>query len=72
MKHYRLTPAAQQDLSSIWDFTHEHWDDNQAEISLSELGVWRDAETSSERSSSKTPFTGWLAIYSWVCLIALP
>ena len=37
MKRYRLTPAAQQDLSSIWDFTRDHWDENQAEISLSEL-----------------------------------
>ena len=39
MKHYRLTPAAQQDLSSIWDFTREHWDENQAEIYVSELRV---------------------------------
>lgn len=27
MKSYRLTPAARGDLSSIWDFTKEHWDE---------------------------------------------
>lgn len=28
MNSIRLTPAAQQDLSSIWDFTQERWDEN--------------------------------------------
>ncbi|MFT3796968.1 MAG: type II toxin-antitoxin system RelE/ParE family toxin [Microbacterium sp.] len=28
---YRLTPAAQRDLSSIWDYTLERWDADQAE-----------------------------------------
>ena len=37
MKSIRLTPAAQKDLSSIWDFTQERWDENQAEIYISEL-----------------------------------
>lgn len=37
MKSYRLTPAAQRDLSSIWDFTQERWDENQAEIYLAEV-----------------------------------
>ena len=37
MKVYRLTPAAQRDLSSIWDFTQERWDENQAEIYVSEI-----------------------------------
>ncbi|MEO7123857.1 MAG: type II toxin-antitoxin system RelE/ParE family toxin [Lacisediminihabitans sp.] len=37
MKRYRLTPAAQRDLSSIWDFTQERWDENQAEIYISEM-----------------------------------
>ncbi len=37
MKSIRLTPAAQQDLSSIWDFTQERWDEKQAEIYISEL-----------------------------------
>lgn len=37
MKSIRLTPAARQDLSSIWDFTQERWDENQAEIYLSEM-----------------------------------
>lgn len=31
MSGYRLTPAAQRDLSSIWDYTLEHWDERQAE-----------------------------------------
>ena len=34
---YRLTPAAQRDLSSIWDYTVEHWDANQAETYLLEI-----------------------------------
>ncbi|WP_028280903.1 type II toxin-antitoxin system RelE/ParE family toxin [Arthrobacter sp. H5] len=37
MKSIRLTPAAQKDLSSIWDFTQERWDENQAEIYISEM-----------------------------------
>jgi toxin ParE1/3/4 len=37
VKRHRLTPAAQQDLSSIWDFTRERWDETQAEIYLTEL-----------------------------------
>jgi toxin ParE1/3/4 len=37
VKVYRLTPAAQRDLSSIWDFTQERWDENQAEIYVSEI-----------------------------------
>ncbi len=31
MKEYRLTPAARHDLSRIWDYTAEHWDQAQAE-----------------------------------------
>jgi len=34
---YRLTPAAQRDLSSIWDFTEERWDAHQAEIYVGEI-----------------------------------
>jgi toxin ParE1/3/4 len=34
---YRLTPAAQRDLSSIWDFTQERWDVSQAETYLAEI-----------------------------------
>lgn len=37
MNVYRLTPAAQQDLSSIWDFTGERWDIRQAETYLREI-----------------------------------
>ena len=37
MTGYRLTPAAQRDLSSIWDFTQERWDAAQAETYLSEI-----------------------------------
>lgn len=37
MNVYRLTPAAQQDLSSIWDFTEERWDTRQAETYLREI-----------------------------------
>jgi toxin ParE1/3/4 len=35
----RLTPAAQADLSSIWDFTQERWDARQAETYVTEIRV---------------------------------
>lgn len=31
MTRYRLTPAAQRDLSSIWDYTEDRWGSQQAE-----------------------------------------
>ncbi len=37
MSHYRLTPAAQRDLSSIWDYTQERWDARQAETYVLEI-----------------------------------
>ncbi|MHA7153769.1 type II toxin-antitoxin system RelE/ParE family toxin [Arthrobacter sp. TMN-50] len=37
MSECRLTPAAQRDLSSIWDFTEERWDTRQAEKYIREL-----------------------------------
>lgn len=37
MSRYRLTPAAQQDLSSIWDFTEKRWDTHQAETYVNEI-----------------------------------
>lgn len=37
MTIYRLTPAAQRDLSSIWDYTEEHWDVLQAETYINEI-----------------------------------
>lgn len=37
MSRYRLTPAAQRDLSSIWDFTQERWDLSQAETYVTEI-----------------------------------
>lgn len=37
MRRYRLTPAATRDLSSIWDYTVEHWDVGQAETYLGEI-----------------------------------
>ncbi|MDF1486922.1 type II toxin-antitoxin system RelE/ParE family toxin [Tessaracoccus caeni] len=37
MRQYRLTPAAQRDLSSIWDFTVERWDVDQAETYVNEI-----------------------------------
>jgi len=37
MTTYRLTPAAQRDLSSIWDFTEERWDVRQAEVYVNEI-----------------------------------
>ncbi len=39
MKTYRLTPAAKRDLSSIWDYTQERWDANQAETYVTEIRV---------------------------------
>lgn len=48
MSRYRLTPAAQRDLSSIWDFTQERWDVCQAETYVSEIraAIERVAEDS--------------------------
>lgn len=37
MSECRLTPAAQRDLSSIWDFTEERWDVRQAERYIREI-----------------------------------
>lgn len=37
MSRYRLTPAAQRDLSSIWNFTEERWDVRQAETYIAEI-----------------------------------
>ncbi len=37
MTGYRLTPAAQGDLSSIWDYTRERWGDDQAETYVLEI-----------------------------------
>lgn len=37
MTNYRLTPAAQRDLSSIWDYTADHWDVLQAETYINEI-----------------------------------
>lgn len=37
MKPYLLTPAAQRDLSEIWDFTEERWDAGQAEKYIAEI-----------------------------------
>lgn len=34
---YRLTPAAQRDLSAIWDYTVERWDADQAETYVLEI-----------------------------------
>jgi toxin ParE1/3/4 len=37
MASYRLTPAAQRDLSSIWDYTEERWPAEQAETYVMEI-----------------------------------
>lgn len=37
MGGFRLTPAAGRDLSSIWDYTVERWDENQAETYVLEI-----------------------------------
>lgn len=37
MSGYRLTPAAQQDLASIWDYTNERWGVGQAEKYIREI-----------------------------------
>lgn len=37
MSHCRLTPAAQRDLSSIWDYTQHRWDALQAETYVLEI-----------------------------------
>ena len=39
MTGYRLTPAAQHDLSLIWDYTQDRWDLAQAEIYVREIGA---------------------------------
>lgn len=40
MSSFRLSPAAQRDLSQIWDLTEERWGIRQAEADLEDL---RDA-----------------------------
>lgn len=37
MTDHRLTPAAQRDLSSTWDYTAERWDVRQAETYVMEI-----------------------------------
>ncbi len=37
MIRYRLTPAAQRDLSSVWDYTQERWSVAQAETYTLEI-----------------------------------
>ncbi|WP_414122692.1 type II toxin-antitoxin system RelE/ParE family toxin [Corynebacterium nuruki] len=37
MTDFRLTPAAQRDLSSIWDYTEDRWDTEQAETYLNDI-----------------------------------
>jgi len=37
VNQYRLTPAAQRDLSSSWDCTEERWDIVQAETYVREI-----------------------------------
>lgn len=37
MSVYRITPAAQRDLSAIWDFTEERWDTSRAETYVREI-----------------------------------
>ncbi len=37
MTNYRLTPAAQVDLSSIWDYSRDHWGTEQAEAYIAEI-----------------------------------
>jgi toxin ParE1/3/4 len=46
MSTLRLTPAARNDLSEIWDWTARRWDDAQANIYVGELhaGMLRIAE----------------------------
>ncbi|WP_130451188.1 type II toxin-antitoxin system RelE/ParE family toxin [Zhihengliuella halotolerans] len=39
MNRYRLTPAAQNDLANIWDYSEDHWDARQAEIDIQDLRV---------------------------------
>jgi len=39
VSRYRLTPAAQRDLSVIWDFTAERWNAVQAETYVREIGA---------------------------------
>jgi len=39
MSTIRLTPAAQQDLSSVWDYTSERWGSRQAEKYIREIQV---------------------------------
>ncbi len=39
MRTYRLAPAAQRDLSAIWDFAAERWDLGQAETYVREIAA---------------------------------
>ncbi|MDP9805751.1 toxin ParE1/3/4 [Trueperella bonasi] len=48
MSQFRLTPAAQRDLSAIWDYTERNWGPNQAEVYLRQ--IQRTLELVSERN----------------------
>ncbi|QQB14038.1 type II toxin-antitoxin system RelE/ParE family toxin [Brevibacterium casei] len=37
MNRYRLSAAAQRDLSEIWDYTERRWDSNQAENYMQQI-----------------------------------
>ena len=39
MTGYRLTPAAQRDLSSSWDYTKDRWGVAEAETYIREIGA---------------------------------
>ncbi len=43
IEDYRLSPAAQSDLSGIWDYTAEMWSPDQADAYLRGLGDKLDA-----------------------------
>lgn len=43
IEEYRLSPAAQRDLNSIWDYTAETWSPGQADAYLRGLGDKLDA-----------------------------
>lgn len=47
MIRYRLTPSAQRDLSSIWDYTEDRWDAEQAAKYIRE--IWAALELVADR-----------------------
>ncbi|MEM8592233.1 MAG: type II toxin-antitoxin system RelE/ParE family toxin [Pseudomonadota bacterium] len=56
MSLYRLTPAAEDDLSAIWQYTMDNWGFDQAETYIRDLVAACEAAASRTRPSRSAEF----------------